>query len=142
VLRPPPAVVRFYSRIHQWLYRWSGGRLFASLGPARVLVLETRGRRTGAVRRSPLFFIDHDRGWVVAASNVGRDEHPAWYHNVRADRRAAVYLGGDRYAVDADEVPVPLRAALWPRFVGAYPAYARYQASTPRQIPLVVLRRR
>lgn len=93
------------------------------------------------MRRSPLIFIEIQGGWVVAASNFGREEHPAWVHNALAERRAAVHLGGQRYQVVVEEAPLSLREALWPRFVAAYPDYARYQASTHRRIPLIVLRR-
>ncbi|CAN5116037.1 hypothetical protein BH18ACT12_BH18ACT12_20090 [soil metagenome] len=106
-----------------------------------MLVLETVGRRSGAVRRTPLFYLPHPRGFIVVASNHGRDEHPQWYRNLTASAEASVAIGREHARVTARVRDEAERAAEWPRAVAAYPAYAAYERATSRPIPVVLLRR-
>lgn len=127
--------------MHGLLYRASGGRIAASLGGAKVLVLQTTGRRSGGARRTPLFYVAHPEGFIVVASAHGSHQHPHWYRNLLASREATIEVGRDRVPVTAQVLGEADRASEWPRLVRAYPAYADYERATPRRIPLVLLRR-
>lgn len=139
--RRAPPLVRLASRLHRGMLRLSRGRIGGRVGKADVLVLETRGRRTDAVRATPLFYVRDDRDLVVVASNGGRPTHPAWYHNLVAEPRVHIRIGDDEWPALARTATPSEKARLWPRVVAAFSGYESYRKKTARDIPLVILRR-
>ncbi|MDE0051234.1 MAG: nitroreductase/quinone reductase family protein [Rhodospirillales bacterium] len=129
--------------LHGFLFRLSNGRLLGSLEGSGVLILVTKGRRSGKPRSSPLLYFRFEEAGdlIVVASNYGQDRHPAWYLNVVADPTATVEAGGERFAADARIAQGEERTALYERVVTANSRFATYRASTDRQIPVVALRR-
>lgn len=129
--------------MHLALFRLSGGRLLNSLEGEGVLVLVTRGRKTGKLRSSPLMYFQFGESdeLIVVASNYGQAHHPAWYLNIAADPNIAVETDGDRYAARARITRREERAALFDKVAAANPRFAIYRASTDRQIPVVAIRR-
>ena len=89
------------TRTHSLLFRATGGRFGRKLYGAPVLVLETRGRRTGKARTVPLLYIEDAGDWVVMASSGGDPLHPAWFKNLESDRRATVITEAGRRGVEA-----------------------------------------
>ena len=77
---------------------------------------------------------------ALVASNAGARRDPHWYRNLRADPLVTIQIGRDVYAMRAEEAEGEEREELWRRAVALYPAYARYQGHTERQIPVVALR--
>lgn len=132
-------LLRLAWRLHRWLYRVSGGRLGARVGPWPALLLVTRGRKTGDLRRVSLNYLTDAGRLIVVASYAGEDRHPAWWLNLLADPHAEVQVGADRYPVTAREVDDPERDRLWAQVVAIDPSYAEYQRRTPRRIPVVAL---
>lgn len=104
-----------------------------------LLLLTTRGRRTGVERTAPLMFHRHGDDLVVIASNDGAPRHPEWYLNAVADPRVVVEVGDARYAATAVPAQGARRAELWASLVAAFPFFADHQAGVDREIPLVVL---
>ncbi len=106
-----------------------------------TLVLTTRGRRSGSLRRNALIFGRDGDDYVLVASYGGRPKHPLWYLNlvdephVRIQDRATV-VDGVAETVENDHE----RQRLWQQMVSIYPLYAEYQAKTDRRIPLVRVR--
>lgn len=131
--------------LHRLLFRLSGGRLLGRLEGVGILVLVTRGRRSGKPRSSPLMYfqLPESSDLIVVASNYGQDRHPAWFLNVEADPNVLVETKGERFsalahiAEDDDE-----RAALFDKVVGINARFAGYRASTDRRIPVVALSRK
>src|SRR5947209_14317793 len=121
------------------LYRLSGGRLGNHIGRAPVLLLHHVGRRSGKARVSPLLYLEDGDRLVVVASKGGFDQDPAWFRNLIASPETEVEVGRERRRVRARQAGQEERDALWPRLVEMYPAYADYQRSTDRAIPVVVL---
>ena len=80
-----------YSRHDRRFIPLTGGRLTVAVGQP-MLLLHTRGARSGQPRSTPLLYTRHGRGYVVVASKAGADHHPAWYHNLRARIRDAVTI--------------------------------------------------
>ncbi len=125
-------------KLDPYLMRATRGRLGMGLVLPTAL-LETRGARSGSVRRNAvIYFHDGDRVTIVA-SKLGLPEHPAWFHNLRADPE--VTFGGIpmRATVVEDEVE---RARLWAladRVFAPYAAYRRLAAKANRTIPIVQL---
>lgn len=131
---------KFLSTIHTTTYRLTGGRVGRRLIANDMLLLTTRGRRTGNPHTVPLLYLRDGTDVLVIASWGGRPYHPHWYENLLAHPQASVQVSGDRWAVAAETMEANERAAWWPRVVQAYNGYASYEARTDRQIPVVRLR--
>lgn len=134
-------VIELFWKIHPRLYRWTGGRLGGSVIGLPVLLLETRGRKTGALRTTALTYFPHASGFVVVASYLGEPRDPAWWHNLKARPDATVQVGAERHRVRAREADGAERAELWRAITTKAPDYAEYQSRTSRRIPVVVLER-
>jgi deazaflavin-dependent oxidoreductase (nitroreductase family) len=102
--------------------------------------LTTSGRRSGAARTVTLYAFDTPGGaLVITASLGGSARNPAWVHNLRADPRATVKVGGEERSVVAREAAGAERDRLWSLVTENFPLYATYQRRTKRLIPLFVL---
>jgi deazaflavin-dependent oxidoreductase (nitroreductase family) len=131
----------WFARIHRAVYERTGGRLMARLAGMDMLLLTTRGRKSGQPRTLPLAcFPDGDR-LVVVASNAGQDTDPAWWLNLKANPEAEVQFGRERFRVRARAAAGAERERLWPWLKQRNPMYARYEKKTARDIPVVVLER-
>jgi deazaflavin-dependent oxidoreductase (nitroreductase family) len=108
-------------------------------GPRPILILYTKGRKSGGIRRSPLLFLEHGGERYVIGSKGGDPKHPAWFLNLLGDPDVHVRVMADVYAARAEVVDDATRARIWPELVARYPMFAQYQAATTRQIPLVRL---
>lgn len=104
-----------------------------------VVLLSTRGARTGRLRKTPLMRVEHDGTYAVVASMAGADRHPQWYANVLADPRVGLRDGALLLDLVAREATGDERARWWSRACTTFPSYARYQSRTRRRIPLLLL---
>lgn len=135
------------SRVQTKLFIWTNGRIGSKwrVGagfrkPVPTLLLEHRGRKSGRVFITPLLYLDDGGALVIVGSQGGLPKHPAWYHNLRANPDARVHVKGRHgVSVRARVADDEERAALWPRLVELYADFAKYQARTEREIPVVVL---
>jgi deazaflavin-dependent oxidoreductase (nitroreductase family) len=130
---------RRLSRLHAAVYRLTGGVLGRRLVLNDMLLLTTRGSRTGRRHTVPLLYLRDGQTVVVIASWGGRPENPDWYGNLVADSRATVQVRSRVWAVQARTATPAEREAWWPRIVAAYPGYRAYQSHTDRVIPVVFL---
>ncbi|HEX5936983.1 MAG TPA: nitroreductase family deazaflavin-dependent oxidoreductase [Actinomycetota bacterium] len=113
-------------------HRWSG---------VDTLLLTTRGRSTGRLRRTALIY-GSDRGrYLVVASNGGSEAHPDWYRNLTADPHVWVQVGDERFEATARTATARQKPRLWREMVSIWPEYERYQTRTDRDIPVVILER-
>ena len=124
------------------LYEATGGAEGNTLQGKPIVILTTRGRHSGKVRKSPLMRVEQDGTYAVVASMGGAPKHPVWYLNLRADANATLQDGPNVYEVRAREVHGEEKARWWAVAVAAWPAYDEYQARTQREIPVLVLERR
>jgi deazaflavin-dependent oxidoreductase (nitroreductase family) len=107
-----------------------------------TLLLEHVGRRSGATYTTPLLYLVDGPDLVVVASQGGLPKNPQWFHNLKAHPETRVRLKREVRDVRARVADPGERAALWPRLVELYADFATYQATTDREIPVVVLSRR
>ncbi|MFE7840939.1 nitroreductase family deazaflavin-dependent oxidoreductase [Streptomyces sp. NPDC057474] len=123
------------------LYESSGGTQGTTLLDTGlpVIVLTTRGAKSGKLRKTPLMRVEHDGRYAVVASQGGAPKHPVWYHNLKSDPHVELQDGPARQELTAREVTGDEKAAWWDRAVAAYPPYADYQKQTDREIPVFVL---
>ncbi|MGH9184244.1 MAG: nitroreductase family deazaflavin-dependent oxidoreductase [Acidimicrobiales bacterium] len=108
-----------------------------------VVVVTTRGRKSGKVRKTPLMRVEHGGEYALVASLGGAPKHPVWYYNLKANpREVTVQDGPEPLDVDVRELAGDERALWWERAVAAYPPYAEYQTRTERTIPVFLASRR
>ncbi|MGW8591006.1 nitroreductase family deazaflavin-dependent oxidoreductase [Dietzia sp. NPDC055877] len=117
----------------------SGGTEGTSLQGRPVVLLTTRGAKSGKLRKSPLMRVEHDGEYAIVASMGGAPDHPVWYFNVKAEPHVELQDGRVRQDMRAREVTGEEKARWWERAVKAFPDYADYQAKTDREIPVFVL---
>jgi deazaflavin-dependent oxidoreductase (nitroreductase family) len=107
-----------------------------------VVVITTRGRTSGKIRKAPLMRVEHDGEYALVASLGGAPSNPSWYGNLVADPTALMIQdGAEPHDYVAREVTGDERALWWDRAVEAYPSYAEYQEKTSRVIPVFVAAR-
>ncbi|MFI2346533.1 nitroreductase family deazaflavin-dependent oxidoreductase [Streptomyces sp. NPDC019443] len=121
------------------MYESSGGTKGTTMRGMPVVVLTTRGAKSGKIRKSPLMRVEHEGTYAVVASLGGAPKHPVWYHNVVADPRVELQDGPVRKDMEAREVTGDEKTLWWERAVAAYPDYADYQKKTDREIPVFVV---
>lgn len=121
------------------LYESSGGTRGTSLRGMPVVVLTTKGARSGKLRKSPLMRVEHGGSYAVVASMGGAPKNPVWYYNVRAHPVVELQDGPAVREMKARELAGGEKAQWWQRAVAAYPDYADYQRKTDREIPVFVL---
>ncbi|HEX6945951.1 MAG TPA: nitroreductase family deazaflavin-dependent oxidoreductase [Acidimicrobiia bacterium] len=103
------------------------------------LLLTTRGRRTGKLRRSALIYGRMGDAYVVVASKGGAPTHPMWYLNLKANPDVEVQVGSEVFQATARDATEDERPFLWEQMVSIWPAYDDYQERTTRRIPLLVI---
>lgn len=130
---------KFMVGIHATIYRLSGGRVGVTIGGMGMLILTTKGRRSGKSRAAPLGYMMDQDSYVVIASYGGSATNPSWYLNLIDQPRASVQVKGRKVAVTARTVTAEAREQLWSRLIAKAPLYQKFQDSTARQIPLVLL---
>ena len=108
-------------------------------GPRPIVILYTKGRKSGRMRRHPLLCLEHGGERFVIGSKGGDDRDPAWMVNLRATPRVHVRYMAQLYAADAEVLGEAQRAVIWPELVARFPMFADYQKATKRQIPIVLL---
>ncbi len=128
-------------RITLWLtgQRYTFG---AAVSGLPVVVLESRGAKSGMPRRTTLLGIPDGENVVVIASNWGRGQLPGWCHNLRAEPAAWVTMRGRRGQVRAREVIGDERQRLWELGQRWYPGWPKYEKRAGRRrIPIFLLER-
>ena len=119
------------------LYEGSDGAEGNDLRGMPVVVVTHRGRKTGAVRKTPLMRVADGDAYVLVGSLGGAPKNPVWVYNLLAESNIEVRDRADVYSMRARLVEDPdERERLWGLAVEAYPDYADYQERTERVIPL------
>jgi deazaflavin-dependent oxidoreductase (nitroreductase family) len=104
-----------------------------------VVVVTTRGNKSGKIRKTPLMRVEHDGAYALVASKGGAPTHPVWYYNLKADPETVqIQDGSERKEYSVRELSGDERELWWERAVAAYPPYAEYQEKTERLIPVFV----
>ena len=121
---------RRLGRVGAAVYRLTSGRFVEWLmrRKVNVLLLTTRGRRTGRERTVILqFFPDGDDLVLVAVNSGQPTRHPDWYRNLKATPLARVEVRGRSFSARAEELSAEGAAAFWPRVLEVAPGYARWK---------------
>lgn len=119
---------------HDWDSTSVGGP-----GVLPVLLLTTKGRKSGRARTMPLIYGRRGRDYVVVASKGGAPQHPAWYLNLVDHPECEIQVAHEHHSVHARTAEPDEREELWRTMRDIYPPYDDYQEATSRTIPVVVL---
>ena len=123
------------------LYEGSGGTDGLTLRDTGlpVIIVTNKGRRTGAVRKTPLMRVVDGDNYILVASRGGAPKHPVWYHNLKADPDVEIRDETVVQSMRVREISDPAeKARLWEIAVAAFPPYQEYQDKTDRQIPVFI----
>ena len=102
-----------------------------------VIIVTNKGRRTGAVRKTPLMRAVDGKSYILVASQGGAPKHPVWYHNLKAEPNVEIRDKTEVFQMRVREVEDSTeRQRLWDIAVEAYPPYQEYQEKTDRVIPV------
>ena len=121
------------------LYEGSGGTDGLTLRDTGipVIIVTNTGRRTGAVRKTPLMRAVDGKNYILVASRGGAPKHPVWYYNLKAEPNVEIRDETEVYSMRAREVVDSAeRQRLWDIAVKAFPPYQEYQDKTDRVIPV------
>jgi deazaflavin-dependent oxidoreductase (nitroreductase family) len=130
-----------FGKEHVDRYEATGGEEGHEWQGTSTLILGTRGRKSGELRKTPLIYQEHDGDYLVVASKGGAPKPPAWYLNLEADPEVEVQVKGDKFKARARTAGADEKPELWKKMTAAWPAYDDYQRKTDREIPVVVLER-
>lgn len=122
-------------------FRANDGRVGGPFDGAPMLLLHTKGARSGQERVNPMMYLDLDGHRYVFASKAGADTNPDWYHNLVANPSVDVETGNETYGATAAPVEGADRDRIYAEQARRYPGFAEYQEKTKRVIPVVELRR-
>lgn len=120
-------------------YESSGGTSGTTMRGLPVMILTTKGARSGKLRKTPLMRVEHNGAYAAVASLGGSPSNPMWYYNAVANPHVELQDGPVKADMVAREVTGDEKAVWWQRSVEAFPDYADYQRKTDREIPVLVL---
>ncbi|PKO12198.1 MAG: nitroreductase family deazaflavin-dependent oxidoreductase [Chloroflexi bacterium HGW-Chloroflexi-10] len=104
-----------------------------------TLLLTTRGRKTGKLRRTGLIYGQDGKNYLLVASNGGARNHPAWYLNLLDNPNVELQVGADKFTARARIAAGTEKQRLWKLMNTIFPQYDKYQAKAVREIPLVII---
>ena len=120
-------------------YEESNGAENNTLRDVPVIILWTRGRSSGSIRKTPLMRVNDGDRYAAVASYGGAPEHPVWYRNILADPNVSLQDGAELRDYVAHTATPEEKAEWWPKATAVWPDYDAYQEKTDREIPLVIL---
>ena len=132
-------LMRAFIRAHTWLYRKSGGTRAASMNGKPIVLLTTKGRKSGAERTVPVMCFEDGNDRIVVASMGGAPTHPAWFLNMQADPNVTVQQGSSVLRARAVVTEGAERERIWKKIITDAPQFAGYEKKTTRLIPVVRL---
>ena len=121
-------------------FRANQGRVGGGFAGAPLLLLHTRGAKSGAERVHPVMYLALEGRTFVFASKGGADSHPDWYHNLLTHPEVEVEMGTTTRSARAVPVTGAERDRIYAEQVKRFPGFGEYQEKTTRLIPVVELR--
>lgn len=105
------------------------------------LLLTTRGRKSGKLYRTALYYGQDGDRYLLVPSNGGSDAPPSWYLNLIENPEVELQVGAEQFSARARIASAEEKPALWPIMTQIFPHYNTYQKKTKREIPVVILER-
>lgn len=134
-----PFFLKIFMWVNTFVIRASKGRLGSKLGTQTVLLLHTRGRKSGKQYITPIAYFHIEGYYFLVGSNWGKDQNAQWYHNLLAQVSTTIEVNGKSIPVETYEVDGVEYDRLWKYATEQHPPYLHYMEMTHRHIPIVVL---
>ncbi len=127
---------------HVRRYRETGGEVgHIWREGSTILLLTTKGRKTGEPRTTPLIYAEDGDRYVIVASKGGAPENPGWYENLSKNPEVELQVLDEVFPAHARTAEGEERERLWRKANEVWQHYDEYQTKTEREIPVVVLER-
>ena len=124
-----------------WMYRLTNGKFGGRLGKFKVLILTTKGRKSGKTLSNPVGYFERDGGYLIVASKGGAPTNPAWYHNIKGNPNDVKIQVDDKHMKVKPEIILgEPRKPLYAWIASIAPNFGDYEKRTTREIPLVFLK--
>jgi len=125
-------------------FRANGGIVSFSTHPAgdKLALLTTTGAKSGRQHVTPLAYHEDNGRIVIVASKGGAPEHPAWYHNLKANPTVTVEVGTEKYEAEASIAEGEERDRLYRQQASQFESFNDYEKRTTRKIPVITLARK
>jgi deazaflavin-dependent oxidoreductase (nitroreductase family) len=120
-------------------FRANNGEVGGQFAGIPMLLLHTKGAKSGAPRLNPLAYQRLDGGYAIFASFDGSPTNPAWYQNLVADPNVRIEVDGQTVPARARVAQGTERDQIWAKQKREISAFAGYESKTDRVIPVVVL---
>lgn len=123
-------------------FRSNEGKVGGQFEGAPVLLLHTKGAKSGKMRINPMMYLDYEGKRYIFASYAGAPTNPDWYHNLVAHPEVTVEVGTESFEAIATPVTLEERDRVYPIQAERYANFAEYETKTTRKIPVVELVRK
>jgi deazaflavin-dependent oxidoreductase (nitroreductase family) len=132
---------KLFIGLHVLMYRLTGGKFGGDMPGFKVLILTTRGRRSGKKFSNPVGYFERDGGYIIVASNSGKPGNPSWYYNIKGNPGdVMIQVKDKRMKVKPEIILGEPRKPLYSWIVSMAPNFGDYEKNTAREIPLVFLK--
>jgi len=131
--------IRVFMAVNSFFIRATRGRVGGQLGTQTILLLHSVGRKSGQPRVTPIAYFHYEGRYLVVESNWGKDQHAAWYYNLKAQPQTRIEVDGQTIQVQVGFAEGEEYVRLWEYVTKKHPPYLDYQKMTSRKIPIVVL---
>ena len=135
------SIGKMFMAFQVWLYRLTNGKLGGNMGTFKVLILTTKGRKSGKLFSNPVGYFERDGGYFIVASKLGAPTNPAWYHNIKGNPGDVMIQVNDRKMKVKPEIILgERRKPIYAWIASLSPNFGDYEKRTTREIPLVFLK--
>jgi deazaflavin-dependent oxidoreductase (nitroreductase family) len=131
--------LKIFMAMNVFAIRISQGRLGSQLGTQTILLLHSRGKRSGKRYVTPIAYFFTDGIYFLVGSNWGKENNAGWFHNLLADPRTMIEVKGKTIKVEAHPAEGEQYDSLWKYAIEHHPPYLHYKEMTTRHIPIMVL---
>ena len=132
---------KLFMGLHVFIYRLTGGKLGGSMGKFKVLILTTKGRRSGKILSNPVGYFERDGKYIIVASNSGSDKNPSWYYNIKGNPNDVTIQVNEKIMKVTPEIVLgEQRKPIYEWIASIAPNFGDYEKKTTREIPLVFLK--
>ena len=122
-------------------FRANGGKVGGQFAGAPMVLLTTKGAKSGQTYIHPLVYTKDGDRYVLIASFAGAPKHPSWYHNIVADPTVTLEIGNEKFQAKAKITSGEERERLYNAQAAVMPFFDDYRKKTSRQIPVIALTR-
>jgi deazaflavin-dependent oxidoreductase (nitroreductase family) len=122
-------------------FRANNGKVGGNFEGKNLLLIHTKGAKSGEERINPVAYIKDGDRFAVIASKGGAPTNPDWYYNVVANPLVTVEVGMEKFLARAAVSEEPERTRLYNQMVAMMPGFDDYRRKTARVIPVIVLTR-